>query len=473
MKNIKFLSFLLVVFLAYNCDDKLDEIAPEDSLSSSVIFSNFTTIDAATVGIYDGMQDGDIIGGLPEFISDFTADDVSFVGSFTSLQDIRDFNADATNTSIDNIWFDIFDVVRDANNIIVNLPDVQAENVNFSSPTDAQNFDALKNEFIAEARFCRALVNFIGVNLFAQPYQISNGSNLGLPLIEEFFTGDISPFQKERATLNETHAFIEADLQFAMNNLPAQNGIRASSTAAKALLSRLYLYREQWSEAANMANDVINTGGFALAGNLNFYNNPSSEHIFRIINLPDDAAFGSNFDTFYNSTANNGRGDLVFTQDLVDLYTSEPGDLRYTSLSIDDVDAGNNPARFTLKYPNGQNNDSDPNVLRMAEMYLNRAEANFRGGTSIGATPLADVNATRTRAGLPPLTGPITLDDILNERRKELAFEGHRRMDLLRNLRNLRPDNGAVSEAGGQKTILPIPDDELNNNGNITQNPGY
>lgn len=463
MKKINILFYSLVLLLVYNCDDRLEGIQPEDSLSSSVIFSNFTTIDAATVGIYDGMQDGDFIG-LPDMIGDFTADNANFVGSFTTLQDIRDFDANATNNSLAGIWFDVFDVIRDANNVIVNLPPVQIENVTFSNADDATNFETLKLQFIAEARFSRALATFIGVNIFAQPFQVDNGSSLGMPLVTEFFTGDITPFQKARATVNETHSFIEEDLLYAMNNLPSTNGIRSSSTAAKALLSRLYLYREQWGPAANMANDVINTAGFALAPDFSFYNNTSTEHIFRIINFADDGAFGTNFDTFYNSSADNGRGDLIFSQDLIDTFAAQPGDKRYDELSKDEVDAGGGNSRFTLKYPNGQNTDSDPNVLRISEMYLNRAEANLRGGTSIGATPLSDVNAIRVRAGLTPLTGTISLDDILLERRKELAFEGHRRMDLLRNGKNLRPDNAAISALGGAKTILPLPVDELNNN---------
>lgn len=459
-----------MAFVTWNCDDKIEEIVPENDLSADVIFSTFTTIEATTVGIYSGMQDGEFIG-QPEFIADFMSDNVNFVGSFTTLQDIRDFDANATNNSINNQWFDVFDVIRDANNIIVNLPNVNQEDVSFISVENSTNFETLRTQFIGEAHFARALATFQGVNFFAQPFQVSNGSNPGMPLVTDFFEGDATAFQLPRATVNETHAFIEADLITAMNSLPPSNGIRASSTAAKALLSRLYLYREQWTQAANMANDVINTSGFSLAPDFSFYNNPSTEHIFRIINQADDGAFGSNFDTFYNSTANNGRGDLTFSDDLIAAFEEEPGDLRF-ELSVLDVDAGNNDARFTTKYPNGATNESDPNVLRMGEIYLNRAEANFRGGTSIGDTPLNDVNAIRGRAGLAPLTS-VTLQDILTERRKELAFEGHRRMDLLRNGLNLKPDNGAISAPGSDKVILPIPADELNTNPNAVQNPSY
>ena len=70
-----------------------------------------------------------------------------------------------------------------------------------------------------------------------------------------------------------------------------------------------------------MATEVINTSGFSLAPDFSFYNNPSTEHIFRIINQPDDNGFaGIDFDTFYNPTSNNGRGDMPFSQDLIDAF---------------------------------------------------------------------------------------------------------------------------------------------------------
>lgn len=470
MKHFNKLLLLATVLFTMNCDNKIEEIVPENDLSADVIFSTFSTIEATTVGIYSGMQDGGFIG-QPEYISDFMSDNVNFVGSFTTLQDVRDFNANATNGTIGGIWFDFYDVIRDANNILVNLPGVDAANVSFVSTANSNNFEALRTQFIGEAHFSRALATFQGVNIFAQPFQVSNGSNLGVPLITDFFEGDVTPFQQARATVNETHAFIEADLLTAINNLPETNGIRASSTAARALLSRLYLYREQWTEAASMANQVINTNGFGLAPDYTFYNTPSSEHIFRVINQADDGAFGNPFDTFYNPTSNNGRGDLTFSDDLISAFEAQPGDLRF-ELSFIDVDAGNNEARFTTKYPFGATSESDPNVLRMGEMFLNRAEANFRAGTSTGDTPLNDVNAIRARSGLTLLTS-LTLDDILLERRKELAFEGHRRMDLLRNNLNLKPDNGAVSAPGADRVILPIPTDELNTNPLSVQNPGY
>ena len=156
---------------------------------------------------------------------------------------------------------------------------------------------------------------------------------------------------------------------------------------------------------------------------------------------------------------------------MLDAFSLEAGDLRFSTLSQAALDAQSNDTFFTTKYPDIVNNASDGMVLRVTEMYLIRAEANLRSGSTVGDTPLNDINTLRSRAGLANLAS-VDLDAALLERRKELCFEGHRRMDLLRNNLNLRPGGGSESAPGANKVIFPIVDDETTNNPNITQNPG-
>ncbi len=467
MKTYKKIVFLFSFVLIFSCENRLDVI-PEDNVASSTVFSSFATINGAVVGIYSKNQSGDL-NGMAQLMSDFMSDNVNFVGSFPSLQEVDQFATLATNTSIDNIWLDGYELIGAANSIIVNLPEV----------TDVTGLtDEDKTRFIGEAKFLRALTYFQLVNLFAQPYQFSAGSNLGVPLVTKPFEGgDIAEFQLERSTVNEVHAFIEQDLLDAIAALPEENGLRAEAGAARALLARLYLYRENWANAANFADQVINSGNYALAANYDFYDaNPSSpENIFVVVNTPTDgpqenAGSDETYVNFYNPSP-GGRGDAPFSQNLIDAFAAEAGDRRFDELSAAASDAGGNDTFFTTKYPDVVNNASDGMVLRMTEMYLIRAEANFQDGTAVGDSPLNDINVLRTRAGLTALTA-VDLDAILLERRKELCFEGHRRMDLLRNNLNLRPDNGAVSAPGANKVIFPIVEDETTNNPNITQNPG-
>jgi len=471
MKTYKIIAILFVLISIVSCEKQLN-VVPEDNVASNTVFSSFATINGAVVGIYSKNQSGDL-NGNPQLMSDFMADNVAFVGSFPSLQEVDQFQTLATNTTIDNIWLDAYELIGAANNVIVNLPDVNPEDVTGLTDTD-------KTVFVAEAKFLRALTYFQLVNLFAQPFQQGGGANLGVPIVTKPFEGgDIAEFQLERSTVNEVHAFIEQDLLDAAAALPANNGLRAGAIAARALLARLYLYREQWANAASFANQVINSGEYALAGDYDFYDdNPgSSENIFSVINTPtdgpqDESVPGSDevYVNFYNPSP-GGRGDAPFSPDLIAAFAAEPNDLRFTSLAQAAFDAQNNDTFFTTKYPDVVNNASDGMVLRITEMYLIRAEANLRAGTSVGDSPLNDINLLRSRATLAPL-GSVDLDVILLERRKELCFEGHRRMDLLRNNQNLRPGGGADSAPGADKVIFPIVDDEITNNPNITQNPG-
>lgn len=460
---------LIGLTLFFSCEDQL-VVTPEDNVETATVFATKGSINGAVVGIYSKNQSGDL-NGNPQLMSDFMSDNVNFVGSFPSLQEIDQFETLATNATIDNIWFDAYELIGAANNIIVNLPNVDLLDL---SETE-------KAQFIGEAKFLRAFTYFQLVNLFAQPFQFNGGTNFGVPLSTQVFTpeSELSDFQLERSTVNEVHAFIEQDLLDAIATLPDSNGERAESGAARALLARLYLYREQWAEAADLANQVIASGEYSLAPDYDFYDdNPtSSEHIFVVINTPndgpqDESVPGSDevYVNFYNP-APGGRGDAPFSQDLIDTFAAESGDRRFDDLSQAASDAAGNATFFTTKYPDIVNNASDGMALRITEMYLIRAEANLQNASTVGDTPLNDINLLRNRAGLDDLDA-VDLDAVALERRKELCFEGHRRMDLLRNNLNLRPSGGPESAPGANKVIFPIVDDEITNNPNITQNPG-
>ncbi len=462
MKKLTILLFSVLIL--FSCEDRLD-VVPEDNVASNTVFNNKATIVGAVVGMYSKLQSGDL-NGMSQLMSDFMSDNVNFVGSFPALNEINQFETLATNGSLDNIWLDGYEAIGAANQIIVNLPLVELSDLS----------DTEKAQFIAEAKFVRAWSHFHLVNLFAQPYQFSNGTNLGVPLVFDVFTGaNISQFQLERSTVNEVHAQVEKDLMEALPDLPDSNGFRARKASAEALLARLYLYREDWANAADYADTAIQGG--VLSTSYDYYDdNPSSpEHLFVIVNTPTDGpqeptVSDEVYVNFYNPSP-GGRGDAPFSQDLIDLFALTPADKRFSELSAAATDAGGNDTFFTTKYPDIVNNASDGMVLRMTEMYLIRAEANLRGGTTVGDTPVNDINALRARAGLSNL-GSVDLDAILLERRKELCFEGHRRMDLLRNNLNLKPGGGAQTAPGADKVIFPIPDDEITNNPNITQNPG-
>ena len=192
---------LIGLTLFFSCEDQL-VVTPEDNVETATVFATKGSINGAVVGIYSKNQSGDL-NGNPQLMSDFMSDNVNFVGSFPSLQEIDQFETLATNATIDNIWFDAYELIGAANNIIVNLPNVDLLDL---SETE-------KAQFIGEAKFLRAFTYFQLVYLFAQPFQFNGGTNFGVPLSTQVFTpeSELSDFQLERSTVNEVHAFIEQD----------------------------------------------------------------------------------------------------------------------------------------------------------------------------------------------------------------------------------------------------------------------
>ena len=478
MKKYKIAYITMITFLALGaCKDKLDEFVPQQDISNELAFSDRATAIGSLMGVYSLLQDLEAQGSMPQMISEYMADNVNFVGSFPTLQDINDYTTLSDNSSVQGIWRDNYEPILAANAVIANVPDVA--DVTFTNEE--------KLQVVAEARFLRALTYFQLVNLFGQPFQVNNGNELGVPLVLEPFTGEI--LYPSRVTVQEVHTQIIADLENAVANLPASYDDavstrgRATQGAARALLSRIYLYRGEWQDAADYANQVIGSSIYALASDYNFYNGNTPEDVFTIQNTAtDNGRTGSGFWTeYYNPADIGGRGDAPFSANLLAAFNEESGDLRLSSLTQTGSDAASNNSTFTSKFPDAVNNADNAPVIRTTEMYLNRAEA-LAELNGINAESINLINALRSRAGLGDwvasdfASAGEFLDAIANERRKELCFEGHRRMDLLRRGNGLRPVGDAnFTEAsfGANRTIFPIPQREMDLNTNLVQNTGY
>ncbi|MDF9799437.1 hypothetical protein OKW21_004700 [Catalinimonas alkaloidigena] len=478
MKRI-YIIFLSCTLAFSACDDSLDEITPEQSLSEDQAFANYNNANGVLIGTYDLMQDLHVFGSQPQFISDFITDNVNFTGSFPSLQDFNNYAVNNSNSTVDEVWRDSYQVILGTNAIIANAPLIE----------DATDEEKLALE--GEARFVRAITYFMIANLYSQPYGVSQGSNLSVPLYLEPFTGEV--INLPRNTLAEVYSQIEADLLFAEENLSptAEQGF-ASSYSATALLSRLYLYMEDWTAAAQKAEEVISSENYSLSNDLSFYNTISDEIIFSIENNATDPQSDSDaetssgsWDSYYTGRDQGGRGDGEFSPDLLALFEEEPEDLR-GDFYVEDVNFSGEPAIYTLKYDNGNDNSSDYAAIRLAEIMLNRAEALVELN-GINEEAIGLVNEIRNRAGLTTAwtvgdfaSATELLEAIYTERRKELAFEGHRRMDLLRTGKPLRteaPSSVAITDAGvgvvagDPKAVWPIPQSQLNINPMLEPNP--
>lgn len=473
--NIRYILLIATILLAASCDDKLD-ISPQQSVIEDQAFKNKLTTQGAVMGVYSWLQDYDVYGSLPQVISDFQADNVNFVGTFPTLQDIRRYATLSTNSSIQTLYRDHYFTVVAANAVVLNAPHVDDPNLS----------DEEKAQYVAEAKFVRALIYFQLVNLFAHPYQIANGTNDGVPIVTSVFDPNEPIVFPSRSSVNDVHEFIRTELVSIIDDLPENYSAaietrgRATKGAARALLSRLHLYRGEWDAAADYAEEVINdSDNYSLAGNYAFYNGNTSEDIFSVQNsATDNGATGSGgWASYYMPADMNGRGDARVSQDLIDAFNEEPQDLRFKNLVFEYK--GN---YYTSKFPDATTDSDNAPVLRVTEMYLNRAEALVKDTETIHPEALSLINDLRQRANLDPFNASDFADAdefaeaILVERRKELAFEGHRRMDLLRNGKALRPATDQYYESsltGENKTILPIPQRERDVNNNLSQNNGY
>lgn len=467
MKIKYIIAISALAFSLSSCEKKL-ALTPEQDLTEETIFSSASTARSAVLGIYSTAQTLDFYGGLPQMIEEYMGDNVEFVGSFPTLQELRDFTTLSNNSNISGIWQEHYRVITRANKVIANVGKV------------AELSDAEKNQYVGEAKFLRALAYLQLVNQFAQPFQVSNGTNAGVPLVLDDFTGEIT--YPARATVNQVHDQIKKDLTEAAAALPPSYSAgvdtrgRATKGAANALLSRLYLYREEWANAITAARAAI-TGPYTLATDYTFYDKNTAEDVFTIQNSAvDNGRTGSGgWASYFSPTAVGGRGDAPFSASLATAYEAEAGDKRYL-LKRTGTAADALSRTFTTKFPDAVTNADNSPVIRITEVYLNLAEALAQSNALPNAEAITILNNLRNRAGLTPklvfANKQALIDAILLERRKELAFEGFRRMDMLRYKQNLRAGN-PLAAFGGQKTIFPIPQRELDNNKSLTPNPGF
>jgi hypothetical protein len=312
-----------------------------------------------------------------------------------------------------------------------------------------------QNKALAELYFIRALNHFNLLNYFG-----------GVP-IKVLPTVGVDNLDAPRNTVDEVFAQIITDLTFAADNLTtSSNKTRASRYAAKALLARVYLYQKDYPKAIEMASEVINNGNYALLNNYrDIFDDETSESIFEIF----FSQLERNRIAEYNFPRSlNGRREVEPSADLLASYQS--GDARFNaSLAFDGTSA------YSIKYDDLSIGADNVIVLRLADMYLIRAEAAANLPSPNVQAVRDDINLIRNRANL-AATSETSVSRLLliieNERRFEFAFEGHRWFDLVRT-------NRAISVLPNVKNanqmLFPIPLDEIqtNNDPAMVQNPGY
>lgn len=446
----KYISIVLALGVIFtSCDKKLD-IFPEDSVADEVALTSDVNVKKVLNGAYDAISSSSLYGGDLFLYSELMAanGEIRWEGTFNQPREIWLKSMLTTNSYVRDSWLNAYRAINICNNVIGAVSVVNT---------------ADQNRVKGEALFMRGAMYFELVKFFAKPYSAGSvTSNPGVPLILTPTRGiDQSSFVA-RNTVEQVYTQILADLTEAENLLPNTNSVYATKPAASAILSRVYLQMEKYPEARDAANRAITVavanGKSLVAPYSAAFNNSSNvaEYLFATQVSAQDGA--NDMHLFWSVPEFGGRdGDVSIQASHLALYeaTDDRLDLFYTGAG--DTRSG----KWQQQYKNLP-------VIRLAELYLTRAEANFRASTSVGATPLSDINIIRNRAGLSSL-GSVVLADILKERKLELAHEGQ----ALHDLKRLKQSADGFAY-NADKMVLPIPQREVDaSRGVIVQNSGY
>jgi len=449
--NLMLLSVLAVSMLS--CKKPLD-VSPKDQVEQSMALNTSKDVQAALVGAYSDLGSKNFYGGRAFLMQDFLANTnaIIWTGTYDELTQMINRTIIKSNLFVEYTWRDGYKTINDVNNVISAIAKVDAD-------------DQARVE--GEAKFIRGSAYFDLVRIYGKAYNDGNpATNLGVPIVLTPTSSITSDSYVSRATVAAVYQQAIKDLTDAETALPETNGFFATKYAAAGMLAKLYLQMGDYASAASAASRVISSGQYSMAATF-------AKAFPTVQTIGDPAQAGTNtvedvfamqvtnltgfngFNEFYASASYGGRGDASIDQDWIDA-AYETGDTR-KDFFYDDGDM------FTSKFADQFGNVA---IIRLAEMYLIRAEANARLNSTVGATPLEDLTVVRSRAGL--TTASAKVADILIERSRELAFEGFSLNDAKRTETNI----GSVAW-NSTSLIFPIPQREMDANKNLVQNEGY
>lgn len=442
-------------------------------IAAAIVTENDMT--DAVNGMYATMRSNVMFGRDIPVLGDLLADN-AYISSSQSGRYLSENNYTftSTNTESSDIWNQGYYTILQANRII-----------NSSLPVTATT-----NQLRGEAYTVRALTLLQLTNFFSTPATVDPNA-AGVPIV----TGYSGPFVlPARPKVSDDYKRMIIDLDSAYVLMPTTaissalhptNSEYVAKYAAKAIEARAYLYEGDYANAITAALLVVQSGGYTLSTSANFntyWSTPTAqtgklETIFELaVNTATNNGFNG-LDYFYSQS---GYGDLLVTDPLYNSYTAT--DVR-RSLILSTTRASN-PVFVCNKYPNYllATEKDDIKIIRYAEVLLTLAEAYARTNDNINGALYLNQVATRRDPSFIGYTsvGATLINDIINERRKELAFEGLRYFDLTRtNVVINRPvqpygyTSISTIAVGNPKRILPIPQAEMDANKNMVQNPGY
>ncbi len=507
MKNfIKIFAILSVItFTLVSCEKEYD---PTDMITPEKLIQMPDGLRLIANGNYSMLKDVLIFNGVQNqnysylrqyfYLSDFAGDDV-VCGQVTTDPLFLSFTQQHTpsqeNTSY--FWYVSYKIIS-ATNLVISLYE----------RGELSGLDAGKLQLIGENYFMRAFAHFSLLNIFAKPY--THDPNSPGIIIRN---SDNEPTQKARSTVSEVYNFVLDDLRKSAT-LMTPGTVRgkgyASVYSSYALMSKAFLYMEEADSVIKYSDMVISSGSFSVTNDYpNYFRDAvnSDETVWCCIyTLTDDLKKYGSIASMYYSDGNSGWGEEYASDTYRALVEQNPEDTR-NQYVVPLLDENGNVIAKTgtgiriyymtkFSFQDGSPTLSSPVLFRISEMYLNRAEAYAMKGDAGNA--LADLDAIRINRGLQDKlfngtvpAGKTLMQVVLEERRMELAFEGHRPFDIYRHkldmnrnywgyhLVGLKESDVNYNEPApvdiiswtNPRIIYYVPENEIRINNLCTQNP--
>jgi len=477
----------LLALLLCSCSDFLEQ-EPGNQTSITELLSTKEGVLAALNGTYTTLEASvreerfavyaDLQGGNIKFTPIASGSNRGNIIIPFRIENLYSFQDQAISGDFSSFYQQCYSVINQANLILEFVDDLN----------DASNSE--KNQIKAEALSIRAYTHFLLALVYAQNYSFTaNASHLGIVYNRTTLTESGVTFPS-RETLDNTYNLIIEDIQQALSLYTTQSALDGAlqtffnQNNTKAILARVYLNKNDWQNAFNTAVEVINTSGITLTSQENYLSEwensvvPMTEILLQLsVRRDSGGEAGGSLSQHFGFQTPTSYGNYVATTDLLNLY--ESFDIR-SQMFIEQTLATNISGElenvnyyFTRKFQ-----DTPPYpAVRLSEMFLIAAEAAYNLNRTDDALNYLNEIRGRANASLINSTANL-LDDILNERRRELAFEGHYFFDLGRNQRSVTRNDGCLAivcnlNYPSPKYVLPIPQQNINLNSNLQQNESY
>ncbi len=483
MKNkIIFPIVFILILLFSSCEGFLDQ-NPSTSLPSDGALQSVTDLRNALNGAYTKLIDLDInnhsyYAGDFICLGDLRSDDMNYILNSNQISPVGRLDYEKNSDYAASFWLTPYTVLGRINDILAVVDKINVD----------EDEEVLFEDRVGQLYALRGLLHFDLARTFAQiPTALHNGMTMntpdgGIPLSDRKF--DVS-YKPVRATLQETYDMIITDLDMALSLMdPAPDKDESYGSLNKyatlAIKSRVQLYLGDYENALSSAEEVIENAGEA-GYRLSFISDyptmwsgtAEPEFLFELItNLQYNAQ--RNSVGYYSSP--DGYGEFGCNDAFAAWIKSDPNDIR-GNLIVEKISKnGDGQGYYPDKYPGREGSDyvNNPKIIRMAEVYLNAAEAAFHSGDIPKATQYIN-ELRRKRILLYIDVSAVSLDDILTERRKELFAEGQRSWDVWRNRQSILIERFSLTPVNydNYKTLVAIPQRETDLSAELLQNTGW